>query len=97
MMMFILDKLWEDGLHPSEHISIQTKEYRQAINRMSDLADSLTKEMTAYEKEIFEAFSLAKAEVENIEQQKCFIEAFRLGALLMLDILFQGRHHESES
>lgn len=95
--MTILEKMWEEGLHPSERNAIQSQEYRQAINRMSDLTESLTKEMTAYEKEIFEAFSLARAEVENIEQQQCFIEAFRLGALLMLDILPQGRHHESEA
>lgn len=92
--MSILDKLWEEGLHPSEQTSIQSKEYQQAINRMADLADSLTKEMTAYEKEIFEAFSLAKAEVENIEQKEHFVDAFRLGALLMLDIFSKGIPYE---
>lgn len=85
--MNVLDKIWEEGLHPSERDTVQTQEYQQAVSRMADLADALMKEMPVQQKAMFEAFSLAKAELDNLEQKQCFIEAFRLGIRLMLDIL----------
>lgn len=85
--MLVLDKLWSEGLHPSEQDADQTLEYQQAVSRMADLADALMKEMTVQQKDMFEAFSLAKAELDSLDQKQCFIEAFRLGMRLMLDIL----------
>lgn len=63
--MFILDRLWYEGLHPSERTFARTAEYQQAIDNMANLAESLLEDMTARQKELFESFSWAKAEVDN--------------------------------
>ena len=85
--MFVLDKLWRGDLTPSEKFVRQGSEYRDKQLRISHIADQNTGELSQKGQELFQEFLAAQMELQYMEDQDTFIEGFRMGAGLLLDVV----------
>ena len=85
--MFVLDKLWREGISPSERYTRKGSEYHNILLRICDEGDKLSEELTEKGKKHFEAYQQAQIDLSVVSEREVFIEAFRLGAKLVLDIV----------
>ena len=90
--MFVLEKLWREGLSPNEKYTRKGGEYHNILLRICDAEDGLTEELSEKCKPYFEAYRDAQIDLAAVAEREVFIEAFRLGARLVLDIVgeYQG-------
>ena len=90
--MYILEKLWREGLSPSERYTRKGGEYHNILLRICDAEDKLCEDLSEKAKAHFEVYRDAQIELSAVAEREVFIEAFRLGARLVLDIVgeYQG-------
>lgn len=90
-MQKLLDQLFNGEIYPSERIVVSTPEYkdaqRAAIQAHEDFEEKLCDTMR---KELDEVYS-KDSSVRSFYDEKYFVEGFRLGARLMLEILEVGK------
>ena len=89
--MYVLEKLWREGLTPDEKYTRKGSEYHKILLRLSEEADRVCEELTDKGKAHFEALQDAQGELSSVAEREVFIEAFRLGARLMLDVVNEYR------
>ena len=85
--MYVLEKLWREGLSPNERYTRKGGEYLKILLRICDEADRVCEELTEKGKEHFEAYRQTQIDLSVVAEREVFIEAFRLGARLVLDIV----------
>ena len=85
--MFVLDKLWQEGLSPNERYTRKGSEYHKILLRICEEGDYLATELTEEGKAHFDAYRDAQIELSVVAEKEVFIEAFRLGARMMLDVV----------
>ena len=89
--MFVLEKLWQEGLSPNERYTRKGSEYHKLLKELCDIGEQITAELTPEGKKKF----LHHGDVQNliigIGEQDAFIDGFRLGARLLLDVI--GEYH----
>ena len=85
--MYVLDKLWQEGLSPNEKYTRKGSEYHKILLRICEEGDKVSEELTEDGKSHFDAYRDAQVELSLVAEQEVFIEAFRLGARLVLDIV----------
>ena len=90
--MYVLEQLWREGLSPNEKYTRKGSEYHQILLRLCDEEDKLTEELSEKSKKHFEAYRDAQIDLSAVAEREVFIDAFRLGARLVLDIVseYQG-------
>ena len=90
--MYVLEKLWREGLSPSERYTRKGGEYHNILLRICDAEDKLCEDLSEKAKAHFEAYRDAQIELSAVAEREVFIEAFRLVARLVLDIVseYQG-------
>ena len=95
--MFVLDKLWQEGLSPNERYTRKGSEYHKILLRICEEGDYLATELTEEGKAHFDAYRDAQIELSVVAEKEVFIEAFRLGARMMLDVVgdYKGQFQES--
>ena len=90
-MQKLLEQLFNGEIYPSERIVVSTPEYkaaqRTAIQAHGDFEEKLC---DAMRKELDEVYSKDSA-VHSFYDEQYFVEGFRLGAQLMLEILGVGK------
>mgnify|MGYP007119907742 CR=1 FL=1 len=84
--MYVLDKLWQEGLSPNEKYTRKGSEYHKILQRICAEGDKVSEELTENGKAHFDAYRDAQVELSLVAEREVFIEAFRLGARLVLDI-----------
>ena len=89
--MYVLEKLWREGLSPNERCTHKESEYQKMLLKICDEGKLLSKELTEEGKLHFEAYEKAQLELATVGEREVFIEAFRLGARLVLDIVGEYR------
>ena len=94
--MFVLDKLWQEGLSPNERYTRKGSEYHKILLRICEEGDYLATELTEEGKAHFDAYRDAQIELSVVAEKEVFIEAFRLGARMMLDVVgdYKGQFKE---
>ena len=94
--MFVLDKLWQEGLSPNERYTRKGSEYHKILLRICEEGDYLATELTEEGKAHFGAYRDAQIELSVVAEKEVFIEAFRLGARMMLDVVgdYKGQFKE---
>ena len=85
--MFVLEKLWQEGLSPNEKYTRKGGEYHNILLRICEEEDKLNEELTEKGKQHFAAYRDAQIDLSAVAEREVFIEAFRLGARLLLDIV----------
>lgn len=85
--MNILRKFAEGDINPSEQRFINSPEYRKAALAATDMEEKFQSALDACQKELFEQFLDAHLEVAALDEAEQFVFGYRLGALMMLDVM----------
>lgn len=90
-MQRILEQLFNGEIYPSERIVVSTPEYKEAQRVAIQAHDAFEKKLCdAMRKELDEVYS-KDSTVRSFYDEQYFVEGFRLGARLMLEILEVGK------
>ena len=85
--MSILQDFFHGELLPWEHFgSSNDPTYKMYSNKIADLENSLAENMTVKEHEVPAELNQLKLSQNNMELERMFLYAFRMGALFVLDL-----------
>ena len=88
--MFILDQLRRGELDPSRKPIPPGSDYEILLQRYTGLDDHLRSVLSPEQKATLSEMQSIRSSLQEIESAQDFTAAFRLGALLMLDILTEN-------
>ena len=86
-MRSILEKLFYGNVCPNTDCRSKDKEVKELMGYIADHHDTLLKELTNKQKEIFEKFNDCYDELTDINEREIFVYAFRLGARIAIEVL----------
>ena len=89
--MYVLDKLWRDGISPSERYVRPGSEYQKTSTRRNEEMERLLELLSPEAKEQMEVVETLRYDLAMLSEEDVFIYGFRLGARLMLDIMGEHR------
>ena len=89
--MFVLDRLWRGEISPSERYIRRGSEYETLLKELSRQEEHLRSQLTAEGAEALSACQRLQMELQSIENRETFLEAFRMGAGMILDVLLDHR------
>ncbi len=87
--MSTLEKLYYGNVNPCERFIKKESEYHKLTMQLLDKEENLLKTVSSAEKALYEQIIEIKGEQENFSEKEMFIDGFRLGAQIMLEILTQ--------
>ena len=83
--MLFLKEFWHGNISPGEGRYHAKKEYKEAWRLVESMEDKLKEQ----DFELFTQYQEAEAKAGDIEDADIFIEGFRMGAKVILDILLK--------
>jgi hypothetical protein len=86
-MRSILEELFYGNVCPNTDFRSKDKEVKEVMGYIADHHDTLLKELTDKQKEIFEKFNDCYDELTDINECEIFVYAFRLGARIAIEAL----------
>ena len=89
--MFFLDKFWKGNIAPGEGRYYPTKEYSEAVQTMERCDDTLKAHLSQEDYAVFQKYAEASMAANCTESCENFVEGFRFGARMMLDVLTESR------
>ena len=90
--MFFLDKFWKGEIAPGEGRFHPSREYSAALKTMERCDELLKSRLTPEDYKTFREYAEACFVVGGAESCDNFVEGFRLGAQMMLDVLADCRN-----
>ena len=87
-MRSILEELFYGNVCPNTDCRSKDKETKQLMGYIADHHDALSRELTDKQKEILEKFDDCYAELTDINEREIFVYAFRLGAQIVIEVLY---------
>ena len=87
--MNILEELWYGNIEPAEYDTSPSKEYKQMLQLISRNEDKLLSTMTDAQKELFTKYTDCVRDYQVMAECMLFQNSFRLGAQMMLAIMYQ--------
>ena len=88
--MLFLEEFWNGNIAPGEGRYHSNKEYKDAWRLLEQLEDELKKRLSSEEWELFTRYQDAERSTEVISNADIFIEGFRMGARVILDVLLKS-------
>lgn len=85
--MRILEELWYGNINDGSKFLRYNKQLTERLNLLSKNANNLMENLSDKEKEIFEKYKDCNDEISQITERENFIMGFRLGALMMLEVM----------
>lgn len=85
--MYILHDLWDGGLNPSADNCPADEQYRAARKQLLEQEELFWAELSPAGKRAYEACQNVRAHMICQEERNAFVQGFRLGARLLLDVL----------
>lgn len=89
--MYVLDKLWRDGISPSERMVRPGSDYQKASSQRNTEMKRLLELLSPEAKKQLEVVEDLKYDIAMLSEEDVFIHGFLLGARLILDIV--GDYH----
>jgi hypothetical protein len=87
MTMLFLEEFWNGNIAPGEGRYHPKKEYSKSIQTMERCDDTLKAHLSAEDYQIFREYAEASMAAGCTESCDNFIEGFRMGAMMMMDVL----------
>ena len=84
--MYVLEDLWGGKVNPHER-GFPSKQYARAMQRLASCGEKLLVVLNEEERKLFEEYVDDQLEVSIIADCASFIDGFRLGAKIILDVL----------
>ncbi len=85
--MSILKDLYYGNINPSERYIKRGSEYQKLSRLLSENEDKLLASLDEDGKRLYESILEGRYQQEDIAETETFVEGFRLGAQIMLEIL----------
>ena len=85
--MLFLEEFWNGNIAPGEGRYHSKKEYKEAWKLVEQTEDELKERLTAEDWELFSKYQDAERTAGCISDADIFIEGFRMGAKILLDVL----------
>lgn len=85
--MRILEELWYGNINDNSKLLKYNVKLTEMLNLLSRNADNLMENLSEKEKEAFEKYKDCSAEISQITECENFIKGFRLGALMMIEVM----------
>ncbi len=89
--MYVLEDLWRECYAPDVKQSRRGSEYHRLEQGLAERGSELLPLLSADGQTTLERFERTKDSLAEISEKDTFIEGFRMGARMMLDVL--GTHH----
>lgn len=89
--MLILDKLWNGKIRPCERYVLENSPYAKLTHESVELMHTLRAAMSPELKQQYDTYCDMQMELEKISEEDAFIQGFRLGVRLLLDVM--GEYH----
>ena len=83
--MYVLDKLWQGKLSPSEQCINADSEYSEIRHKATQLSSQLVSRLPDEEKRIFQEYQELRERMCYISEEDMFVNGFRIGVGLLLD------------
>ena len=87
--MHILEDLWGGKVNPHER-GFPSKQYARAMQKLANCGETLMGVLNDEQNKLFSEYVDAQLEVSIIADCASFIDGFKLGAKIMLDVLTDG-------
>ena len=87
-MLFLKD-FWYGNISPGEGRYHSKKEYKEAWRLVESMEDKLKEQLSPEDFELFTKYQDAEGKAGDIEAADIFIEGFRMGALIVMDVLLK--------
>ena len=87
--MRILEKLWEEGIHPAETTYRRSREYIRAVRHWSESERALTEGLGEGQRELYEKAMSDYSVLVSSSECDSFMTGFRLGAELMIAVFYE--------
>lgn len=83
----ILEEFWYGNLEPSEYDTSPSTEYKELLQLISRNKEKLLANMTDTQKDLFSRYQDCVREFQAMAECLLFQKSFRLGAMIMLEVL----------
>ena len=83
--MYVLEDLWGGKVNPQR--GFPSKQYARAMQKLASCGEKLLVVLNEEERKLFEEYVDDQLEVSIIADCASFIDGFRLGAKIILDVL----------
>ncbi len=87
-MKSVINELWYGNINPNESGVFNTPEMKKTLDYIIRHSDELKKGLTEEQTELFEKLSDSENEFYSLAQATVFSCGFRLGAKMIMDILY---------
>ena len=88
--MFVLEDLWMGRIDPVARNFRENSEYHKLLKELCELSNQISDELSPEGKKVFVHHNDVQHLLNGISEQDAFIEGFRLGARMLLDVV--GEH-----
>lgn len=82
----ILRELYNGNIAPQSKPIPKDSKYRELQNDLGKLADSLAGRLNGEDKQVLDEIMTTWSNISTVNGEDCFIEGFRLGARMILEI-----------
>lgn len=86
--MLFLEEFWRGNITPGEKRYRPGSDYSKAFRTLEHCENHMKEHLSEDDWKIFERFKNAAQEIGSLSDCDNFVEGFRMGAMVMLDILF---------
>ena len=85
--MYLLEKLRTGRITPGEQVIRADGMYQRQLKKLCEIENQLSELLPADGTKLLQAYAEAQQELHEIENRETFIEAFRMGAQIILDVV----------
>ena len=85
--MGVINELWYGNIEPQDRTIPRDKDYKQLLKRICDYEEQFRGIFSPEQQKAFEDYENATISVTAISEEASFVEGFRLGAKIMLEVL----------
>ena len=89
--MYMLNALWRGQISPNEKYTQYNAEYKRLSAQIREEYRAISNELSEEGKAHLEAYERLVLEAHSIGDEETFVEAFRMGAKMMLDVLEESK------
>ena len=85
--MGVINELWYGNIEPQDRKIPRDKEYKQLLKKICDYEEQFRGIFSPEQQQDFEDYENATISVTAISEEASFVEGFRLGAKMILEVL----------
>lgn len=90
-MQKIIEKIYRGEIYPAEQIDPMLQNFREKWEKSKSNAEAFSERLSDEFRPLFEAVMADKLEIATLEQTQAFVDGFKLGAKLLVEVIFEEK------